>query len=31
MAKTEGLQTDTKQVSNPYMGKKMPTCGSLKK
>jgi hypothetical protein len=31
MAKTEWLQTDSKQVSNPYMGKKMPTCGSLKK
>ena len=31
MAKSEWLQTDSKQVSNPYMGKKMPTCGSLKK
>ena len=31
MAKAEWLQTDSKQVSNPYMGKKMPTCGSLKK
>lgn len=31
MAKSEWLQTDGKQVSNPYMGKKMPTCGSLKK
>jgi hypothetical protein len=31
MAKTEWLQTDSKQVSNPYMGKKMPTCGSLKR
>ena len=31
MAKAEWLQTDSKQVSNPYMGKKMPTCGELKK
>lgn len=31
MAKSEWLQTDSKKVSNPYMGKKMPTCGSLKK
>jgi hypothetical protein len=31
MAKSEWLQTDSKTVSNPYMGKKMPTCGSLKK
>lgn len=31
MAKSEWLQTDSKQVSNPYMGKKMPACGSLKK
>ena len=31
MAKSEWLQTDSKQVSNPYMGKKMPTCGTLKK
>jgi uncharacterized protein DUF3347 len=31
MAKSQWLQTDSKQVSNPYMGKKMPTCGSLKK
>jgi hypothetical protein len=31
MAKADWLQTDSKQVSNPYMGKKMPTCGSLKK
>ena len=31
MAKADWLQTDSKQVSNPYMGKKMPTCGELKK
>jgi hypothetical protein len=31
MAKADWLQTDNKQVSNPYMGKKMPTCGELKK
>ena len=31
MAKADWLQTDSKKVSNPYMGKKMPTCGSLKK
>jgi hypothetical protein len=31
MAKADWLQTDSKVVSNPYMGKKMPTCGSLKK
>ena len=31
MAKSQWLQTDNKKVSNPYMGKKMPTCGSLKK
>ena len=31
MAKAEWLQTDSKQASNPYMGKKMPTCGELKK
>lgn len=31
MAKADWLQTDNKHVSNPYMGKKMPTCGSLKK
>jgi uncharacterized protein DUF3347 len=31
MVKADWLQTDSKQVSNPYMGKKMPTCGSLKK
>lgn len=31
MAKADWLQTDSKQASNPYMGKKMPTCGSLKK
>ena len=31
MAKADWLQTDSKQVSNPYMGKKMPTCGMLKK
>lgn len=31
MAKADWLQTDSKQVSNPYMGKKMLTCGSLKK
>lgn len=31
MVKAEWLQTDSKTVSNPYMGKKMPTCGSLKK
>ena len=31
MAKADWLQTDSKQVSNPYKGKKMPTCGELKK
>jgi hypothetical protein len=31
MAKADWLQTDPKQVSNPYMGKKMPTCGEMKK
>ena len=31
MAKADWLQTDSKKVSNPYMGKKMPTCGELKK
>lgn len=31
MAKADWLQTDSGKVSNPYMGKKMPTCGSLKK
>ena len=31
MAKADWLQTDNKQVSNPYMGKKMPTCGEIKK
>lgn len=31
MAKADWLQTDSKQVSNPYMGKKMLTCGELKK
>lgn len=31
MAKADWLQTDSKKVSNPYMGKKMPTCGALKK
>jgi hypothetical protein len=31
MAKADWLQSDSKQVSNPYMGKKMPTCGELKK
>jgi hypothetical protein len=31
MAKADWLQTDSKQVSNPYMGKKMPACGELKK
>jgi hypothetical protein len=31
MAKADWLQTDSKQVSNPYMGKKMPTCGEVKK
>jgi hypothetical protein len=31
MAKADWLQTDSKQVSNPYMGKKMPTCGEIKK
>jgi hypothetical protein len=31
MAKADWLQTENKQVSNPYMGKKMPTCGELKK
>ena len=31
MVKADWLQTDSKQVANPYMGKKMPTCGELKK
>ena len=31
MAKADWLQTDSKQVSNPYMGKKMPTCGEITK
>lgn len=31
MAKADWLQADSKKVSNPYMGKKMPTCGSPKK
>ena len=31
MAKADWLQTDSKQVSNPYMGKKMPTCGEIRK
>jgi hypothetical protein len=31
MAKADWLQTDSKQASNPYMGKKMPTCGEMKK
>lgn len=31
MAKADWLQTDSKKVSNPYMGKKMLTCGELKK
>lgn len=31
MANADWLQTNSEQVSNPYMGKKMPTCGSLKK
>ena len=31
MAKADWLQTESKQVSNPYMGKKMPTCGEIKK
>lgn len=31
MAKADWLQTDNKQASNPYMGKKMPTCGEIKK
>jgi uncharacterized protein DUF3347 len=31
MAKADWLQTDSKQVSNPYMGKKMLTCGEMKK
>jgi hypothetical protein len=31
MAKADWLQTDSKQVSNPYMGTKMPTCGEIKK
>ncbi|MGI8602239.1 MAG: DUF3347 domain-containing protein [Verrucomicrobiales bacterium] len=30
MVKADWLQTDMK-VSNPYMGKKMPDCGALKK
>ena len=31
MKKADWLQTDSKQVSNPYMGKTMLTCGELKK
>jgi uncharacterized protein DUF3347 len=31
MVKADWLQTDGKQVSNPYMGKKMLTCGEIKK
>jgi hypothetical protein len=31
MVKADWLQTDSKQVSNPYMGKKMLTCGEIKK
>ena len=31
MVKADWLQTDSKQVSNPYMGKKMPTCGDIRK
>jgi phosphosulfolactate phosphohydrolase-like enzyme len=31
MVKADWLQTDSKQVSNPYMGKKMPTCGEIMK
>jgi hypothetical protein len=31
MAKGDWLQTDNKEISNPYMGKKMPTCGEIKK
>jgi hypothetical protein len=31
MKKADWLQTDSKQASNPYMGKTMPTCGELKK
>lgn len=31
MAKADWLQGDSKQVANPYMGKKMLTCGELKK
>lgn len=31
MARADWLQTDKTQASNPYMGKKMPACGSLKK
>ena len=31
MAKADWLQSDSKQVANPYMGKKMPTCGEIKK
>jgi hypothetical protein len=31
MVKADWLQTDSKQVANPYMGKKMLTCGEVKK
>jgi hypothetical protein len=31
MVKADWLQTDSKEVSNPYMGKKMLTCGDIKK
>jgi hypothetical protein len=31
MVKADWLQTDSKEVSNPYMGKKMLTCGEMKK
>jgi hypothetical protein len=31
MAKADWLQTDNQKASNPYMGKKMPACGQIKK
>jgi hypothetical protein len=31
MANADWLQTDGRQVSNPYMGKTMGTCGEIKK
>jgi hypothetical protein len=31
MVKADWLQTSKTKVENPYMGKKMLTCGQLKK